>query len=205
MRQTQRTIGIVLSLAVLALDQASKALARTYLSAEPVEIGPFLSLRLGFNRGVSFGLFAGAGDLGRWLLVAGTAAVALWLLVWMWREARLGVVAPLALITGGALGTIVDRVRTGAVTDFIDAHVGDAHWPTFNLADSAITIGVAWLVLTSLGPRPPRGGQRGPAQGERACPDMSAPDRDPPNASDAEVAAPVARARAVDGPQTAAP
>ncbi|MFN3574308.1 MAG: signal peptidase II, partial [Phenylobacterium sp.] len=94
---------------------------------------------------------AGSGELGRWLLVAGTAAVALWLMAWMWRERRLAVAAPLALFVGGALGNIVDRVRLGAVTDFIDAHIADFHWPTFNLADTAITVGVAWLLLTSLG------------------------------------------------------
>lgn len=153
MRQPQRTIGLALAVAVVALDQASKALAQTHLAAGAIEIGPFLNLRLGFNTGVSFGMFAGSGDLGRWLLVAATAAVSLCLLVWMWRLGRLAVVAPLALIAGGALGNIVDRVRIGAVTDFIDVHFGDTHWPAFNLADSAITLGVAWLVLTSLGPR----------------------------------------------------
>lgn len=145
-----RMLTTGLALGVVGMDQATKLLARTGL-VEPITLGPFLDLRLGFNTGVSFGLLAGAGDLGRWLLVAGTAAVTLWLFVWMWREARLAVAAPLALIAGGAVGNLMDRVRTGAVTDFIDAHVGDAHWPTFNLADSAITIGVAWLVLASLG------------------------------------------------------
>ena len=151
MSQTPRTIGLALGAGVVALDQASKALARTHLATEAIEIGPFLTFRVGFNTGVSFGMLAGAGDVIRWLLVAGTAAVALWLIVWMWREARLIMAAPLALIAGGALGNIIERVRAGAVTDFIDAHVGEAHWPTFNLADSAITIGVVWLVLASLG------------------------------------------------------
>lgn len=139
-----------LALAVLAVDQASKLQARIHLN-DPVALGPFLDLRLGFNSGVSFGLFAGAGDLARWLLVAGTAAVSSWLLAWMWREPRLSVAAPLALIVGGALGNLSDRLFRGVVTDFIDIHMGDFHWPTFNLADTAITVGVAWLLLTSLG------------------------------------------------------
>ncbi len=150
-----RTIGIGLTLSVLAIDQTTKLLARSRLS-EVVSLGPFLDLRLSFNTGVSFGLLAEHGDLGRWILVLATAAVAAGLLVWMWREPRLITAAPLALIAGGALGNIADRVRSGAVTDFIDAHVGDAHWPTFNLADTAIVIGVAWLLVTSLrGPRRP--------------------------------------------------
>ncbi|MCI3130783.1 signal peptidase II [Phenylobacterium aquaticum] len=135
-------------------DQAAKLLARAHL-AEPVALGPLLNLRLGFNTGVTFGLFAGAGDLSRWTLVAATGAVALWLGGWMWREARLAVAIPLALIVGGASGNILDRVRAGAVTDFIDAHIGSAHWPTFNLADSAIVLGAAWLILASAWRRAP--------------------------------------------------
>ncbi|MCK5909228.1 MAG: signal peptidase II [Caulobacter sp.] len=146
---THRTLATGLILGVLVADQVTKLMARTHL-ADPVALGPLLNIQLGFNTGVSFGLFAGAGDLGRWLLVAGTGAVALWLLTWMWRESRLVVAAPLALIAGGALGNIIDRVRMGGVTDFIDVHFGNAHWPTFNLADTAITIGVAWLLLASL-------------------------------------------------------
>jgi signal peptidase II len=88
-------------------------------------------------------------------LVAGTAGVTLWLLAWMWREPRRRIAMPLALIAGGALGNILDRVRTGAVTDFIDAHIGGAHWPTFNLADSAIVVGIGWLIIASLDRRVP--------------------------------------------------
>ena len=163
----RRMLTAGLALGVVVADQATKLLARTEL-VEPIALGPFLDLRLGFNTGVSFGLLAGAGDLGRWLLVAGATAVTLWLFVWMWREARLAVAAPLALIAGGAVGNLVDRVRTGAVTDFIDAHIGNAHWPTFNLADSAITIGVVWLVLASLGRRrPEEPGEARPNASER--------------------------------------
>lgn len=144
------TIGLASAVTVLALDQASKGLARTQLAAEVVEIGPFLNLRLGFNTGVTFGLLADGGALGRWALVAATSAVVVWLLVWMWREARISVVVPLGLIIGGALGNILDRLRQGAVTDFIDLHVGAASWPTFNLADSAIVTGVGLLLLASL-------------------------------------------------------
>lgn len=145
-----RTIGAALTLTMLAVDQVSKVLAQRFLGEAPVELTPFLDLRLGFNSGITFGLFAGAGDPGRWALIAATGAVALWLLMWMWREVRLAIAAPLALICGGALGNILDRLRSGAVTDFIDAHIGNAHWPTFNLADSAIVAGTCALILASL-------------------------------------------------------
>lgn len=150
MRRMRLTIGLAAAVAVLALDQASKALARTHLAAEMVEIGPFLNLRLGFNTGVTFGLLGDGGGFGRWALVAVTSAVVVWLLAWMWREARVAVVVPLGLVVGGALGNILDRLRHGAVTDFIDLHVGAASWPTFNLADSAIVTGVGLLLLASL-------------------------------------------------------
>lgn len=143
-------MGLAAAVVVLALDQASKALARTLLAAEVVELGPFLNLRLGFNTGVTFGLLADGGAFGRWALVAATSAVVVWLLVWMWRETRVSVVAPLGMIVGGALGNILDRLRQGAVTDFIDLHVGAVSWPTFNLADAAIVTGVGLLLLASL-------------------------------------------------------
>ena len=144
-----RTLCVAMSLSVLGIDQITKVLARTLLQ-EPLVLGPFLNLSLGYNTGITFGLFAGLGDLGRWVLVAGTAAMALWLVVWMWREVRLAVAAPLALIAGGAVRNILDRLRSGAVTDFIDAHIGSTHWPTFNLADTAIVVGTGWLLLASL-------------------------------------------------------
>lgn len=162
----RRAVCASLTLAVLAIDQATKLLARTQF-VDPIALGPFLSLHLSFNTGVTFGLLAGAGDIGRWVLVAGTAGVALWLLVWMWREHRLAVAVPLALVAGGALGNIVDRLRDGAVTDFIDAHVRGLHWPTFNLADAAIVIGVAWLILVTLRPNPDAG--EAETRGDRAA------------------------------------
>ncbi len=161
-----RTFCLTLSLTVLAVDQSTKLFARAHL-AEPISLGPLLDLRLGFNTGVTFGLFADGGELGRWILVAGTAAVALWLVTWVWRETRLAIAAPLALVAGGALGNILDRLRSGAVTDFIDAHIGSAHWPTFNLADAAIVIGAGWLLLASLRRGAPEATKDAPNAGSR--------------------------------------
>lgn len=142
-----RSLAFALAGGVALIDHGTKAAARATLTTGPVELLPFLDLRLGFNTGVSFGLFAGGAETTRWILIAATSVVAVWLSLWMARERRAAVVYALALIVGGALGNIVDRVRRGAVTDFIDFHVGSFTWPTFNLADSAITVGVGLLLL----------------------------------------------------------
>lgn len=150
----QLRIGEVLGwvLAAAALDQLSKWLILTYVMAPPrvIEIAPFLNLRLGFNYGVSFGI--GRDLLEAWpgLLAAFKVAVALALVIWAVRsQIRLERIG-LGLIAGGALGNAQDRWRQGAVTDFIDLHWGDAHWPTFNGADIAISAGVGLMLLAAL-------------------------------------------------------
>ena len=143
-----RTLGFALAGFLVVVDQSTKAWARAQLD-EPVDLGPFLNLILGFNRGVSFGLLSADGDAGRWLLVTVTGLIAAAMLVEIGRSRRQSMIFALALVAGGALGNIVDRVRSGAVTDFIDVHIGKAHWPTFNLADAAIVLGVAALIFLS--------------------------------------------------------
>lgn len=136
-----------------ALDQATKAWALSALwppYSEGVAVLPVLNLRLGFNTGVTFGLFAQSAAGAVWALVAAKLAVVGLLLAWLLRRAasRAEAVA-LGLVVGGALGNITDRLRLGAVVDFIDAHHGGWHWPTFNMADVAIVCGVAALLFTS--------------------------------------------------------
>lgn len=128
--------------AVVAIDQASKDAVRSGVGrGETVEILPFLDLANTRNRGVAFGL---AGDVSP-LLIGGALVVLLGLLVYLAGRSRTGwtVWLPAGLLLGGALGNLADRVRDDAVTDFIDF----PSWPTFNLADVAIVIGVALLVL----------------------------------------------------------
>ena len=150
----QKRLGEVIGWAVAAaaLDQLSKWLILTYVMAPPrvIEIAPFLNLRLGFNYGVSFGI--GRDTLGAWpgMLAAFKVVVAIGLMVWAVRSRiRLERVG-LALVAGGALGNAQDRWRQGAVTDFIDLHWGDWHWPTFNGADIAISAGVGLMLLAAL-------------------------------------------------------
>lgn len=143
-----RLAALVLAISVAGVDQLAKAWARTLTG--PVQIAPFLNLDLSFNRGVTFGFLSADGETGRWLLVALTGAVAAAVLTAAWRTRRPALALALGAIAGGALGNIADRIRRGAVTDFIDLHVGDWRWPTFNLADAAIVCGVAALLWVSV-------------------------------------------------------
>ena len=145
-----RMLALGLALSVAVVDQASKAMARAHLETA-LDLTPFLALRLGFNPGVTFGLFAESGATGRWILSLVTGLIITWLLVWIWRMRRPSLAAAAGLVIGGASGNLMDRVRFGHVTDFIDLHWGAAHWPTFNLADAAIVCGVGLLVWASRG------------------------------------------------------
>jgi len=143
---------VAVALAAAGLDQASKWLMLEVVlnPPEPIALTPFLNLRLGFNTGVSFGLFrdtleAWPGLLGLFKFAAGFGLVA-WAMFAGHRLERIG----LALMAGGAFGNAIDRWRQGAVTDFLDLHWGDWHWPTFNGADIALTFGVVLMLLAAL-------------------------------------------------------
>ena len=141
---------------VIVLDQASKALARNHLAAGEVqELAPVLNLTLGYNRGVAFGLFSGT-DWGPWPLIVATSIITIGLLVWIGRERTPGGMIAPSLIAGGAIGNLIDRLLRGGVTDFLDLQLGHRHWPTFNLADAAIVLGVAVLLWLSMRPHKPK-------------------------------------------------
>ncbi len=147
-----------LSLLLIILDQASKAAASTWLAPhEPLAVLPFLNLTLMHNQGAAFSFLSEAGGWQRWFF-AGLAllvsAVILWWLLRLPRHETL-TAAGLSLILGGALGNVWDRVRLGYVVDFIDVYYGEWHWPAFNIADSAITVGALLLIIDSLRRRPP--------------------------------------------------
>ena len=147
-RQSFQAIGIGVALAALTLDQATKWLVTTlYVPLGGVELAPFLNLVFWRNSGVTFGLFDGNGEIGRWTLSALALAITLALAIWLRRAERRMLATALGLVMGGALGNVVDRVRVGAVTDFIDLHVAGRHWPAFNLADVAVVTGIAILLL----------------------------------------------------------
>jgi signal peptidase II len=133
---------------VWVLDFLTKRWVEAALApGQVVEVTPFFNLVLAFNPGAAFSLFAQASGWQRpfFIGVAAVAAVViLWLLRRHWRDTLFGVA--LSLILGGALGNLWDRVALGQVVDFLDFHAAGWHWPAFNLADSAITVGAALLI-----------------------------------------------------------
>lgn len=136
--------------AALALDQASKSVALAALQPHvPMDVTPFLALRLGFNTGVSFGMFATDANTFRLPLIVLTLVIIVALSVMAMRASALERVA-LSAVIGGAAGNLTDRIWRGRVTDFIDLHVAGWHWPTFNLADTVITLGVMTLLWAAL-------------------------------------------------------
>jgi signal peptidase II len=144
--------GLALAAAVIVVDQASKWWILTSVMRPPrvIEVTPFFNLVMGWNRGVSFGLFNSDSPLNLWLLPLMVVGITAVLLVWLWRAERLWLGIGIGLVVGGAVGNLVDRMRFGAVADFLDVHAFGWHWPAFNVADSAITVGAAIILLESL-------------------------------------------------------
>jgi len=135
------------------LDQVTKFLAETLLTFhQPVPVLPSFNLLLTYNTGAAFSFLAGAGGWQRWFFLGLGSLVSIGLIVWLRRlkptETRLA--TALALILGGAIGNLIDRAWLGQVIDFIQLYYQHWYWPAFNLADSAITVGAALLVLDSL-------------------------------------------------------
>lgn len=144
-----------LSAAVIALDLATKAWVESaFREGESVPVTGFFNLVLAYNTGAAFSFLAGHDGWQRWFF-AGIAVVASVVLVWMLRKGgSRTLMCGLALILGGALGNLWDRVIAGRVTDFLLFHYAGWAWPAFNIADSAITIGAALLIIDSF--REPR-------------------------------------------------
>ncbi len=143
----------LLAAAVVVLDQLSKLWAVRQLLRGSVELTSFLNLSLVFNSGAAFGLLSEASGWQNLLFVI-VAIVVSFIIIAMVR--RLGandiqVLVGLMLILGGAVGNLIDRLHLGYVIDFIDFHYESWHWPAFNLADSAITVGAMLLVLDAVG------------------------------------------------------
>ncbi len=147
-----RLLGAFLSLAIIACDQWSKTLVIAYAhdSLLPMKLLPFFNIVLVFNTGVSFGMFAGSAPLVGLLLLIGLCFIVIILAVWLLKAQEKLVITALGFIIGGAIGNIIDRVRLRGVTDFLDFHVNAYHWPAFNIADSAIFIGVVLFVFTNI-------------------------------------------------------
>ncbi|MDD2463280.1 MAG: signal peptidase II [Desulfobulbus sp.] len=142
-------------LAVICLDQASKfwVMQHFLLHESRVVIPDLFNLTYLTNNGAAFSILAGQPALWRQVFFLCTAAVALvfiWIAQRSYGRRSLWYTVALSLIAGGALGNIIDRLRFGFVIDFLDVYVGSHHWPAFNIADSAITVGVLVFILTNL-------------------------------------------------------
>lgn len=154
-----RISALLLAAGVLALDRATKIWVQRSVSPwETIAVIPgFFNLVHTENRGIVFGLFSEAEGLLRTAVVLGATGVALLAIIaWLWRlpedppGKRSHTRLALALILGGAAGNLYDRFFQGAVTDFLDFHLAGYHWPAFNIADSAITVGAGLILLDLL-------------------------------------------------------
>lgn len=151
------TLGLLIILFTLLCDQALKWWILEGLNLDnrhPIIVTPFFNLTMVWNRGISFGFFADKGEEGIWALCGLALAIVAGMLVWMARTKDRWLILAQGLIMGGALGNVLDRVRFGAVADFFDFHLMGYHWPAFNIADSAIFLGVVLLLLESLWRKP---------------------------------------------------
>jgi signal peptidase II len=142
-----------LSLLIILLDQGSKLLVNALMTeGEILVLLPFFNLTLAYNPGAAFSFLSDQGGWQRWFFIALAFVVTAVMLIWLSklkREERWTAVA-LGLIIGGALGNVIDRIWLGHVIDFIQLHYTDLYFPAFNVADSAITVGVATMLLDSL-------------------------------------------------------
>ena len=151
-RRILRT-GVAVAGAIFVADQASKLAILDLLHLETrgrIEVLPFLEFVLVWNPGISYGLLPQEGALGRWGLVAFTVAASIAIAVWLARARHRLTGLALSLVLGGALGNLVDRIRFGAVVDFVPIHVGSISGYVFNVADAAIVVGVVRLLADGL-------------------------------------------------------
>ena len=145
---------LALSGAVLVADLATKAwISAAFRYGEVREVTPFFNLVLVHNTGAAFSFLADAGGWQRWFFVAVSVAISVAITWMLWRgdQSRLAGFA-LALVLGGALGNLWDRVTLGHVVDFVQLHAAGYYWPAFNVADSAICVGVALLLWDGFRP-----------------------------------------------------
>ena len=146
-------VGGVVALAVVLVDQIVKAGVLAHFGSpgvDPSPLGPFLNLTLQMNRGISFSLFAGNSASAQVALLALTLAVVGLLTWWLFRSQLMLPAVGLGLIIGGALGNAIDRLAHAAVVDYLDLHAFGRHFFVFNIADAAINVGVALLILDLL-------------------------------------------------------
>ncbi|MES2353091.1 MAG: signal peptidase II [Pseudomonadota bacterium] len=144
-------LWLAISAFVIVADQITKAaIVRNFAFGESTTLTSFFNLILTYNTGAAFSFLADAGGWQRWFFAAVAAVASIVIIYFLRKHANeRSFCFALSLILGGALGNLVDRVLLGHVVDFLDFHLAGYHWPAFNVADSAITVGAAILVWES--------------------------------------------------------
>jgi signal peptidase II len=145
-------LGLLVALPVILLDQLTKWWMLAFVLSPPkvITVTEFFNIVLVWNRGVSFGMFGSHSSWGPILLSTIALAISVVLVIWLRRVDSRLTASAIGLVLGGALGNVIDRIRFGAVADFLDFHAFGYHWPAFNVADSAISIGVGLLLYDGL-------------------------------------------------------
>ena len=144
--------GLLIALGVVIIDQLTKYIVLNYVLSEyaAVIIAPFFAIVRAWNTGVSFSMFNNWGINGVYILSGVALAIVFMLIRWLKGEHNKTVQLALGFIIGGAIGNVIDRVRLGAVFDFLDFYIGDHHWPAFNMADSFICVGAFIVIMHGL-------------------------------------------------------
>ena len=148
-QQSALGFGVLVALAVIVLDQLTKLwVFNTFVPGESVTVTPFFNLVLVFNPGAAFSFLAEHAGWQRWFFSLIALGISGWI-IWQLRSVKPNawLSLALALIMGGALGNLIDRLWLGMVIDFIDIHAAGWHWPAFNVADSAVCVGAVLYVL----------------------------------------------------------
>ena len=145
-------LSVILILSItITLDQLTKYIAFIFLfkDKQVLIINHFLNFRPVWNDGISFGMLQGYGNFGRFAFIVIALTISLWIIIYSKRLNNIGFIG-YNMIAGGAIGNVIDRLIHGKVIDFIDVHYKEYHWPTFNLADSFIFIGVLMFIYNEL-------------------------------------------------------
>ena len=156
-------VWLWLSALVIVIDQVTKRVIDSAMQLhQTIELIPYFQLTYMRNQGAAFSFLSGAGGWQRWFFIGLAIVASVFIFVWLRKldPSRRREAVAWALVLGGALGSLIDRILYGYVIDFLDVYVGDWHWPAFNVADSAITVGVALLLLDSFKTPPVAGTAR---------------------------------------------
>lgn len=144
-------LGLAAAAAVIIFDQITKYWVLGFLGVSAyIPFGDYFNIVRAWNTGVSFSMLNDYGNAGAWLLSGLAVVIVIMLFFWLRKENSRVIQIALGMIMGGAVGNVIDRIRFGAVFDFLDVHIGDHHWPAFNAADSFICIGAAVIIAEAV-------------------------------------------------------